>query len=389
MRKILILILMLSIGSFVFAEENQEQEPVRFVYINGANNDTPKMKNWFFEGIDKLHPQMQKQFTSSEFVYDKFLKNGKRSILTQPEIFFWGDETAKNLKTVDAKLELTDMFSPKLAQTIRSVFGHCMHDAIWVQKNHNMQKIVRELHGKILECNMRGEKAVLFGYSAGSFVTYRYLFYKLPYITDKVIAKKMKLNEEQLQYISEHKINPTCVDALTQVKLAYYTSEERLIPNSNFEEFKKAYDMLDETTNTACVPNNTVLGIVNYASPLVLFYSDFNDPTLEITEYNEDLFVHMKNNNIFWLTVNFSNDPLGYPLSRNLTDEEIEEMHNMAFDKNGRGFFHDKSDTSCPTICLTAHTSYWKYAKRFAKAVVKAFEEGYKNFYPEDYEENL
>ena len=196
------------------------------------------------------------------------------------------------------------------------------------------------------------------------------------------MKKKMKLDEQQTKYISEHKIKPTCLDAITQLNLAYYTSDERLIPNSNFAEFKKAYDSLDSISNTECIPNNNVLGVVNYASPLVLFYSDFNDPTIEITEYNEDLFINMKDNDIFWLTVNFSNDPLGYPLSRNLTDQEIEELHNMSFSKNGRGFFHDKSDTRCPTICLSAHTSYWKHAKKFAKTVVKAYQEGYLNFYP-------
>ncbi len=387
MKKIFVIILVLLLTPMVAFSD--EKTPVRFIYINGANNDTPQMKQWFFDGIGKLHTQMKKQFDNSEFVYEKFLKNGERDILSQPEIYFWGDEAAKNLQTVNAKLELTGMLSPKLAQSIRSFFGHCMHDAIWVQKSHNMQKIVKDLHKQVLDCNKRGEKAVLFGYSAGSFITYRYLFYKVPYFTVETMKKKMNLDENQLKYITEHKINPTCLDALTQVNLAYYTSEERLIPNRNFEEFKKAYDSLNGITNTACIPDNTVLGIVNYASPLVLFYSDFNDPTIEITEYNEDLFLNMKDNDIFWLTVNFSNDPLGYPLSRNLTDQEIEEIHNMSFKKDGRGFFHDKSDFRCPTICLSAHTSYWKYAKKFAKAVVKAYEEGYRNFYPEDDEENL
>ena len=312
MKKIFVIILVLLLTPMVAFSD--EKTPVRFIYINGANNDTPQMKQWFFDGIGKLHTQMKKQFDNSEFVYEKFLKNGERDILSQPEIYFWGDEAAKNLQTVNAKLELTGMLSPKLAQSIRSFFGHCMHDAIWVQKSHNMQKIVKDLHKQVLDCNKRGEKAVLFGYSAGSFITYRYLFYKVPYFTVETMKKKMNLDENQLKYITEHKINPTCLDALTQVNLAYYTSEERLIPNRNFEEFKKAYDSLNGITNTACIPDNTVLGIVNYASPLVLFYSDFNDPTIEITEYNEDLFLNMKDNDIFWLTVNFSNDPLGYPL---------------------------------------------------------------------------
>ena len=92
----------------------------------------------------------------------------------------------------------------------------------------------------------------------------------------------------------------------------------------------------------------------------------------------------MKNNNVFWITVNFADDPLGYPLTKNLTPEEIKQLHDVNFDENGRGFFHDKSDTKSPATFLGAHTSYWRSAKKFSKAVVKAYEDGYKNFYPEE-----
>ena len=68
----------------------------------------------------------------------------------------------------------------------------------------------------------------------------------------------------------------------------------------------------------------------------------------------------------------------------NLTPEEIKQLHDVNFDENGRGFFHDKSDTKSPATFLGAHTSYWRSAKKFSKAVVKAYEDGYKNFYPEE-----
>ncbi|MGN0015642.1 MAG: hypothetical protein ACI37T_09525, partial [Candidatus Gastranaerophilaceae bacterium] len=234
---------------------------------------------------------------------------------------------------------------------------------------------------------LKNQKVVLFGYSAGSFVTYKYLFNKLTGITDKIISQKMKLNEEQINYIQNHNTSPTCIDALTASKLAVYSANEELIPNPNFAMFKSAYSNLNKTTREVCIPENTVMGVVNYASPIVLFYSDIKDPTVEINKYNEDLFVSMKNNDLFWITVNFADDPLGYPLTRNLTEDEISALHNLDFNKNGRGFFHDKSDVKSPATFLGAHTSYWKFAKKFSKAVVDAFEEGYINFYPEDINE--
>ena len=69
MKKIILILLLLILGSSsTFAQDTQ---PVRFIYINGANNDTPQMKQWFFDGIGKLHTQMKKQFDNSEFVYEK------------------------------------------------------------------------------------------------------------------------------------------------------------------------------------------------------------------------------------------------------------------------------------------------------------------------------
>lgn len=385
MKKILFLLgLLLLTATPTFSEELQGENTMRFVYINGSNNNTPAMEKWFYDGIDRLHPQMRYQFMNSPFTKEHLLENGKITINEKPSTFFWGDKTLSDLQTVDEGLVTTSMLSPKLAQMVRSFFAHCMHDAIWVQKPHNMRKIISELHLQLKEYYDNGEKVVLFGYSAGSFVTYKYLFYKICGITSDTIAQRMKLSQEQKNFVTKNKIKPTCIDALLASNLAVYSITEELIPNPNFSEFKKAYLSLNETTKCVCAPDKSIAGIVNYASPIVLFYSEIKDPTLEINKYNADLFKDMKNNNVFWITVNFADDPLGYPLTKNLTPEEIKQLHDVNFDENGRGFFHDKSDTKSPATFLGAHTSYWRYAKKFSKAVVKAYEDGYKNFYPEE-----
>lgn len=35
---------------------------VSFIYINGSNNNDEKMKNWYEEGVRKLHPVLRKKF---------------------------------------------------------------------------------------------------------------------------------------------------------------------------------------------------------------------------------------------------------------------------------------------------------------------------------------
>jgi len=374
---LIIAILFFSLSAFA------EEEPVKinFLYINGANNNTPNMEKWFFDGINKAHPKMKKAMDNSPFVREKLLKNGQYEIKAKPMTFFWGDKTLEDLETVTDELKVTSLFSPFLAQIVRSFFAHCMHDAIWVQKDHNMQLIVREMHSEIKKIHENGEKVVLFGYSAGSFVTYGYLFYKLPAIQWDDLATKLNLSQREKEFINVKKSKPTCIDALITSELAIYSTSGEMIANPSFEDFKKAYSKLDEYSQDVCIPENTVLGTVNYASPLVLFYSDLRDPMLEINSFNKDFFIYMKNNDMFWLTVNFADDPLGYPLMKNLNSEEIESMHNIKFDKNGRGFYYDKSNVKSPATFLGAHTSYWNCAKKFSKAVAEAYEEGYRCFY--------
>jgi hypothetical protein len=49
--------------------------------------------------------------------------------------------------------------------------------------------------------------------------------------------------------------------------------------------------------------------------------------------------------------------------------------------KRHNGFIYNKSNNYVPRTFVTAHLAYWDTPKRFAKAIVKAFNEGYPHFY--------
>ena len=91
----------------------------------------------------------------------------------------------------------------------------------------------------------------------------------------------------------------------------------------------------------------------------------------------------MQNNNIFFLTVNFADDPIGFPVSRNYTADELQNMNSLIFSDSSKGFICNKSNVKSPATFIMAHSSYWKHPKKFAKAMRDAYIEGYKNFYPQ------
>ena len=152
-------------------------QPVSFVYINGSNNNDEKMRNWFLEGVDKLHPMLKKKFEENKQIKEAFLeKNIGYTINETPSIFFWGDKSQKNLEFVQNQLDLSKALSPTIAYQVRSMLASFLHDAIWVQKQQHMLPILDELNDKIKDEKSKGNNVILFGYSAGSFITYEYMF---------------------------------------------------------------------------------------------------------------------------------------------------------------------------------------------------------------------
>ena len=144
---------------------------VSFVYINGSNNNDAKMRNWFLDGVQKLHPVMKKKFEKNRQIKKVFTDKEHYIINKEPVIFFWGDKSQKDLEFVHSQIDITKAFSPTIAYEVRSVLASFLHDAIWVQKQHNMLPILDELNEVIKTEASKGNKTILYGYSAGSFIT--------------------------------------------------------------------------------------------------------------------------------------------------------------------------------------------------------------------------
>lgn len=374
MKKILIIMFLLF--SFLSPLQAKAEKEIQFIYINGSNNNDPKMKSWFFSGMKKMHPYMVKAFNSSDFITDKLLENGKYTISSDPEAFFWGDMSKNQIQTLNSDLDITKIFSPRLAQTVRTLIAHYLHDAIWVSHYRNMHPVVEDLHKQVMENYNKGNPVVLLGYSAGAFVSYEYMFNKLPDIDAYEYFSRTDVSDEFKLFVKENKTNNTCIDALIESHLAVYSAEGRLIPNHNTDLSKNDYLKLDEITCKTCIPNGALKGIINFASPLVLFYSDISNSNYPLTFYNKLLYKYILENNMFWLTVNYADDPLGYPTSRNISYRDLRNKLDLQITP-AQGFLYSKSDVKSRKTFLGAHTSYWNTANKFSKAVVKAYEDGF------------
>jgi len=386
MKKILltlVLFCLLQVNCFAQAEASKG---ITFLYINGSNNNDARMKNWYETGVKKLHPYLKKEFETAPLAQKYFLKDGKYSINAKPSIFFWGYKSHDDLNFVEKNLAISKGFSSWLAYQIRFALTCFLHDAIWVQKYHNMDPILDDLQTMVRAESDKGNSVVLYGYSAGSFVTYQYLLSRVPYINVAEFFKNVKVGQAELDFVAQHPMKNTCMEALGQ-DLAIFSISGHIIPNPNPELFNKNYMNLNDVTDKVCAPVGAVKGIINFASPLVLFYSDLSDPNFELTYYNRLLFKYIIENDMFWITVNYRNDPLGFPGGSNLTIEEIENATNIDIEPHA-GFMYDQSNTWSRNSALATHTSYWATRQIFSKAVVRAYANGYRHQYDDSFKQS-
>lgn len=380
MKKIILTILTL----FLLQTNCFAQTGITFLYINGSNNNDAKMKKWYENGVKRLHPYMKKAFETNADSQKYFLKNGNYKINEEPSIFFWGDKSHEDLSFVEKNLAISKSFSTWSAYQIRAALTKFLHDAIWIQKYHNMSPVLEDLHKMVKAEAEKGNNVVLYGYSAGSFITYEYLQTRLPYLNVNDFFNKVGISEEETAFVNEHPMQDTCMAAIGDSKIATITASAHILPNPNPQLFKENYLHLNESTANYCIPDKSVKGIVNFASPLVLFYSDLSDPNFDLTYYNRLLFKYIIENDMFWITVNYRADPLGFPGGRNLTIEEIENAAHIDIEPHA-GFIYDQSDTWGRNSALATHTSYWTTRKIFSKAVVRAYVNGYKHQYDDNF----
>ena len=243
--------------------------------------------------------------------------------------------------------------------------------------------VIDDLHKIVKLETEKGNKVVLLGYSAGSFVTYQYYLNK----SNSIIPAKIALGKyspEIEDFIVKTPVNPTCFDALVEADLVKFNAESgKYMPNKDFEVFKKNYMNLDSITETACFQGGTVKGIIGFASPARLFYSDFINSDTSLNYISRLMSKSIIDNDVFYLTVNYSNDPFGFSNSENFTYKKLQDALPLLKNetRKGEGFIYNKSNNYVPRTFITAHLAYWDTPKRFAKAIVKAFNEGYPHFY--------
>ena len=386
MKKIfaLIVVLLLCFNS-VSATEN-----LSFIYINGSNNNDKKMRDWYYKGVNKLHPVMRKKFLKNRAIKKYYNNIGKLNIKEEPVIFFWGYNSKQDLDYVKGQLELSKMVSSSGAYLVRSLITQYMHDAIWVQKPHNMLPILDNLNEKVKAETNAGNEVILYGYSAGTFVTYEYLFNKLRYLNTEQLFSKLCMDEDFMDFVKKNPQEDTCISALSEdyAGIGSLTSAGHIILNQDKEALKRNYLKLNEMTKKACAPKNKVRGVVNFASPLPLFYSDMSDESYALNYYNRLMIKYIFENGIFMITANFREDPLGFPTNQNLTIKEFEKILNISIN-NPTGVVYDNSGIWSKRMFPFAHTSYWTARGAFTNAVVKSFVNGYKFQYDEKYQKKI
>ncbi len=383
MKKIVLILALLLGFNSVFASNE-----LSFIYINGSNNNDEKMKTWYKNGVHKLHPVLRKKFIKNLAIKHYYKALGSEiNIKEQPVIYFWGDKSKNDLDYVKGQLDLSKAISSSGAYFARSLIAQYLHDAIWVQKPHNMIPILDELNQSVKKEAENGNDVILYGYSAGTFVTYEYLFNKLAYINLEKLFEALNADKDVVDFVKANPRKDTCISALSYdyAGIGNVSSAGHLILNQNKEQLKKNYLNIDNMTELACAPEGKVKGVVNFACPLVLFYSDISDSNYELNFYNKLMIKYIMENGIFMLTVNFREDPLGFPTSRNLTSKEIEER--LGFEiENPTGVIYDNSSVWSKRMFALAHTSYWTARGTFSNAIVKSFVNGYKFQYDEKYQ---
>ena len=359
-------------------------QDLRFIYINGSNVNDEKMYKWWTESVEKFHPVLKKKVEKDKKIKHWVFKDETFTVEEEPVLFYWGDKSKADLDFVQESLLSSKNLSSFLAYKFRDVLTKFLHDAIWVQKSHNMRPILNELNEIVKNEHTQGRQSVLFGYSAGTFITFQYLLNKVRYIDLIDLAKIYSKDETAIKFIEEHPRQKTCLNALEDSGLAVVSADDKLVFFKDRKHFKESYDKLDETTELVCAPNNSIKGVINFASPLVLFYSDISDPNVELTNYNKYLLKHIFENDMFTLNINYREDPLGFPAIKNATYEQLAAKTGVNI-TNPEGMVYENSGVWSGRSFAFANTSYYSARKIFPRALRKNLINGYRLQYDEEY----
>ena len=357
-----------------------DAKQIDIIYIHGAY----ETKEAFDKSVNNVHGDMVKQFSSDPLMYKKLLDNGNKKIGEEPVIFFWADKTTESLKVIDKALAYAKNFSSKIAQFGRETLSHTLHDAIWISKSSNSRELLNNLNNYVKTESEKGQEVILYGYSAGSLLTVQYMTNRLP-----ILDLNELYNDNDTSYTGKYlanlvkttKFEPTCLDALKESKLIFYTDSDEFVANPNTEYLKNTLPQLNSYTEKFCAPKNTVKGFVVFGAPLTTFDSGISKSGSAENTLSQLVMKHLVENDMFFLTVNYANDFIGMPLPGIPTLDSLKEKNLLSdIDPKG-GFIYDDSKVKNHTLFFSAHLAYWSSGKKFAKSIVNAYNAGYKHFY--------
>lgn len=370
---IIIFCLVTTCASATFAKDE-----VTFLYLNGSMTNSEKEIEWFYSGTNKFHSLLKKVLEEDPLAANKMLWGYR--ISNDPVHVYWGQMSKEAMERLGRKMGDLDFKKPIVAQFVRKYLVSYIHDALWVSKFPHLIPVLDMVHKKVIEEYEKGNKVILLGYSAGSFVTYQYFLNKLPIISnaDLAVIGENKNNKEYEKIVFKVKPQPTCIDAIYRGEIMSYDILGDVLLEPGVENFKKSILKLDEYTKMYCAPKDVVIGAINYGSPLMLFFSELGYPIgPALDETNALIYKYINENNLFWLTINYTDDPFGFPMGKYAHLEKIKTETQICSGQR-EGVFYDVSDISSHRTFLFAHNSYWN--KRFAKNILKAYKKGYAHF---------
>lgn len=363
--------------TIVFAGET----PIDVIYIHGANQERTGGSEGFKESISKMNKDLIKNFNKSKFIKNSLLKNAY--INETPQMLYWSDRLKVNKNYIEDSLIKAKKTSNLIHQYVRILISEQVHDAVWLQKHKNMIPIIKELHNKVMANYKKGEKTILVGFSAGSFITIDYMLAKSRILNIQELLTQSKgkwgITDKDIALAKKYVKENACMASAINSNFLYINDSENIYINSNQTQRAEAIKKIQQESKTSCVPDDAILGVINFGSPFVVFYSEMADENTIQHYVARKTIQKLVENNKFYLTVNYSQDPIAMPLP-DYTFEDLTQSKYFQNIKNGNGFMYD-TIVRGGSYSLNPHFNYWSTTNKYTKAIAKSYEKGYKYFY--------
>ncbi|MBX2861654.1 MAG: hypothetical protein KTR14_10495 [Vampirovibrio sp.] len=368
-----------------------DEKVIDFIYIHGVKYSGEGREDDFAEQVSELHTYVLEEAAQSEIFQQNVLKDGQYSLNSDPIAFYWGDQFGESeLNFLDVQLAWLKESKSGLVSGIQKTVAHVMRDGFWLAKPQNHRKVSLKLHQTIQASLDKGHQVVILGHSAGSIVTHYYALYHLPYIDlHEVASQDPETPPESLDALKDPKVRYSCIEALIESDLVRFDKNGNLTAfldgvdmkdKDQLQQFEQAYTQekvaqLADYNQKFCIPKDRLKGLVTFGSPNAILSSKGGQSEGDL---GLRLFKHAFEQNIFWLHINHHDDVIGFPFP--FKNEEVlrivEKVEGITVTPKG-GFFFNYSGIKKGANFLNGHFWYFKKPKKFSKAIIDAYEQGY------------